>query len=786
MGRFTTGARIVSVAVVSTLLLAGCTPGLQDNGVAGGADLRLYTGPIPAPATMPKLDVPPMPQFAADASDAAAMEEHTAAVDEYIASTSDERLAYIDDYKAFINTTRMGGEQSLAAWQTLLVKAGVVVIGADGEFVEVDGTTGFGWPTTDAELRLHAVLATSSGGIRLVDLADALAGVPELEGVDVATALYDDLSRARDAGFAEVLWNLNHETFYRENSVRPIEEVMLTWGQVGVVLRRLSAELATHGAARSGSGAASHGASAAEGFAVFPASYSTSVVASGSKKACDLNIDNPWAAELLNQFNKAHTLVFDKTISHIDDFYQKTNGQKGGTLGAKIGIARLISAFATVIAKATALRATFTVADIPLVRTKDTQPGELRDLTIKYEFDKDSWEEIRGCMNLFLSPLGLDYQGSASGNASGIGVDLASEDPGVLRIGDGKGGSTPVTEGKTDANGETTFILSGAPQLDILPHQAEAEDVEVTLRAVSNLGSNDFFKDMASLPWDALDAASTGGLSTVPQLLSRMKLITHTAMAPVRDWSLDAEFEVTLIGSFEARSAYHSEQISACSGGLVTHTSSSETSASLASDPVRVSALLLSNPDGNLGDTAAVFVPAGEEFQLLPASGDVWMFTMPVNYTTTQNYNSPAVGEVPPPERKGSGGCADGGTGETYVPPPLDCGQRSYSSLAEVVIRAPRTLNAADAGNGVMGQLWENCAGGSVVAPGGASLGCPSPEFSGGNMPSVGDLFDSSKKILEVDGALNCNELRTGTMSSMDYQWTLVFCRVDDNGEAAC
>lgn len=766
------------------MLLSGCVFDLGGNG-GESVDLSLYTGALPEPAALPAVTWGPAPEFVGDPSDSSEVESHQAAIEAYIADTEAARIAYSEAYESVIQATRAGGEQSVAAWQSLLVKAGVAVEGADRDLVDIDGVTGFGWPMTDAELRLHAVLATSLGGLRLVDLTDALSGIPELADVDLASALYEDLARARDPGFSEVMLNLGPETLYDRAGQKAIDDVFLSWGQVGVVLRRLSAELAVFD--ESGSSAAVPGASLTPSDPSVETATAASpriVMAGGSKKACDLTIDNPWAAELLNQFNKAHaTFVFDRGIALIDEAFRDKHGQTG-SVGAKVGVARVLSAFATVVAKAAALRAEFVVADSPLVRTKNTQIGEVRDLTLTYRFDEGSWEEIRGCMNLFLTPLGLDIPGSQSGVASNIEIDLASEDPSILRIGDGSGGTTPVTQRTTDANGVAVFTISGAPQADILPEQAQPADIDVTLRAVSNLGANDFYKDMASLPWDALDAVSTAGLSAVPQVLSRMKLITHTGVAPVRDWSLDADFEVTLLGSIESRSASHVEQQNACGGGLIVRANSTEASASFASDPVRVSAVLLSNPDGNLGDTAAVFVPQGEEFRLSDASGGARMFEVPVNYTGTQQHFDPAVGPLPPPRQHPPGGCADGGIPGEYTPPVPDCGTRNYSADATVTMRAPRTLDVVPGYGDVVGDRWENCGGAVSMIP--ASYECDEPRLSGGAMPSLTELYDPSKSIIEVDGSYSCSEMREGSMTDIDVQWTLVLCRINDDGDAAC
>lgn len=778
MGGTARGIRFVAVAVAVVLALTGCIHGF--GGSDDGRDNRLYTGPMPTPAALPNPpDIPPFPVPPADGSDQAAFDDYMAATDAYNAARQNlqpEVMAHYEALVALAEVTKKGGKESVAAWQSLFVTAGIAVAGADGKPIELGGRTGFGWPLMDAQIRMHALLATTDGGLRLVDLADALSAAPEFAGTNVAEVLSSELTESGDGNFSMVL-ELFEKGLSHELMTKPAEDIVLSWSGVGLILHRLSAELAVSESNPSGKTVSGPAAPTAQ---AITASYGSVPMAS-TGRPCEVKIDNPWAAELLSQLNKAHaTFGFDKVIELVDE-------GTGSGIGAKIGLARLISAFATMLAKAAALDAKFTLADAPLVRTKNTQPGEVRDLTLTYSFSKDSWEDIRGCMNLFMSPFGLEVPGAQSGAADKIDVQLASDDPSVLRIGDGKGGNQDVTRGRTDSNGEVKFKVSGAPQSDILPDGAEPVDVDVTLRAVSNLGGNDFFKDLSSLPWDALDAASTGGLTAIPQVLSRMKLITQTSAVPVRDWSLEANFEATVVGSLESRSASHVWAENTCSSGWTVHTSSTDDSMSMATDAVPVTAVLLSNPGGNLGDQAAVFTPTGEEFDIYGYSPmGVLMFELPVHYTATKQYAKPAVGPVPPERLHTGGGCADARS--DGAPPPEstpDCGKRQYSAMLEVAMPSARTLQAGASSMENHGSQWQECGGenGPVLAP--STLNECGAKPKGGKMPPISDIFDSTKRILEVEGSMSCSTVREGYSYELDYQWTLVLCRVVD-GKSAC
>lgn len=784
-GRFESGLRAASLTALTALLLAGCTPWTMDGRETGDAPAPagLYTGPIPAPATLPAAPaLPPVPVPPSDYSNEAALEAYSVAMQQYaeaVMSSQELMRTHGEALSAVADSVQAGGEQSVAAWQSLLVTAGIAVSGPDGSPIDVNGETGFGWALTDAQLRLHSALSATPGGLRLIDLAEALSEIPETSGLDWAALIRDDLLTAADLGYTSVYWMVGPDFFDDAGGELALDDIVLSWGQVGLLLYRLSAELATYDAAESGVGddpAASGGLAVDATTAGYdPSSFRQA----GARRPCELSMD-PWTTELLNQFNKAHsTFVFDMVIDALEA--KKT--------ARGVGIARLLAAFATLAAKVASLTADFSVSNAPLVRTKSTSPGEVRDLTVTLRFDDKSWSEIRECINLFMAPLGLEIPGQSPGVGEKIDIDLRSGDPARMRIGDGAGGSRSVTQGRTDSNGAAHFNISGAPQLEKVPERAEPDDLDVEIRAVTNLGGNDFFKDMASLPWDAVDAASSGGLSVIPAMLGRMRMFTFHGTVPVRDWKLDAEFEAAVSGSFTTYSASNVQSGGGCGEGTTVRTSSTSAVSTFHSEKVSVTAELLSNPDRSLGGQAVVFTPQGTAFTATDLGNGVRMFPVPVAYETDKSHSEPASGPVPPLHvEPPSVGCGDGG-GEGSDPPPPDCGVRDYAGSAEVAIRSPRTLYVG--GEGVdldSDSLWSNC-GGSLyphdppMAP--KLESCDSATPRGGKMPSIDDIFDPSKATFEIYGSLQCRRDGQGHMSTLDYEWTIVLCRIIDD-EPAC
>ncbi|WP_284255021.1 hypothetical protein [Pseudolysinimonas kribbensis] len=317
--------------------------------------------------------------------------------------------------------------------------------------------------------------------------------------------------------------------------------------------------------------------------------------------------------------------------------------------------------------------------------------------------------------------------------------------------------------------------------------QATPDDTTVTIRALNDLASSDFFGDILSVPWDAADAAGTFGLNFIPQLIARSKFITFRYPVPVRDWELHADFQVTAVGEVTERAAGN-VLYTGC-GPDMTVVGSVKGTATFASDTVDVSAQLLSNRTGVGAGEAVTFGARGEDFQLRDAGrgNGVFMFRLPVSYKTEKV--SPSSGEQPIRHVQDiSAECV--GSGGLSTPPKKssDCGVRDYNSTLDATIPKARHVYLADEVPNIYG-LWKDCGTMKLqpadppVAP--TMDGCQSPKVSGGRMPSTADIFDKSKKRLEISGTMSCRTEGAGSLSTLEYNWSLEFCRVE-NGKPDC
>jgi hypothetical protein len=776
------GARLAAVLVVAGLLFTGCVPHPGDDR-GPNAEATLYSGAIPAPAAMPESPhLPPYPRPPADRSDQAAFDAVQAEISAYAAAFQAAQAkvtAQTAAVKKLAAQTQKGDAASVAAWESLLVTAGIAVQGADGKPVALHGDTGSGWPMADAELRLHTLLAASPGGMRLTDLAETLGPTFKVPAAQLAQELYTDLSSIPDHDFA-VVYNTIGPGLFQKGKPVALADVDLNWAQVELILRRMATELVIADARSSG--AATSGYRTDAGPAIAPASYRAPDSVQGSRRPCQ-NSGGPWSEAIADQSSKTYaTFVFDKMIEEAAE-----EGSKGAkAAGRYLPWARILLSAASLFAKATALEASFSLSSSPLVRTKDTRPGEVRDLEVTYTFNPGKWQTVRECLNVFLAPFGIEIPGTSPEPPSDMDVQLSSEDPSILRVGDGTGRSTKVDSDQTDSEGKASFKVSGAPQADRIPDQAKPDDKTVTVRAANDLKSANFYKDVLSAGWDANDAVGSAGLSLVPDLIARSKFITFRYPVPVRDWKLDADFQVTAVGEATERIAYN-EVLTGCGSDDLIDDSVKGT-ATFASDTVDVSAKLLSNAEGNVGDQAVVFGPRGEDFQLRDAGRDngVLMFTLPVTYKTERI--APSPGEQPERHTEQAGGCVGGGGFSSPPKQADDCGVRSYDSTLDATIPKPRHLYVADEVPGILG-LWKNCGTSALypedppVAP--SMNGCESPKVTGGRMPSTADIFDASKKRLDVSGTLSCRSEAPGRLWTLEYNWSLQFCRVE-NGKPDC
>ncbi|TFB79536.1 hypothetical protein [Terrimesophilobacter mesophilus] len=781
------GGRFAALAVIAALLLTGCVPGPNANDVH--SDTSLFLGSLPAPATLPDApDIPPFPTQPENTSNTKAMTAYNKAMDDY-QKAFQANQAKADAQKAAVTklakTAMAGGEKGVAAWESLLVTAGISVLGGDGKPLTVGGQTGMGSPMTDADLRLQALLAATPGGLRLTDLADTLSVAFGMTGADLTPILYTELNNIPDLGFRLVLWSVG-PGLIDGNKFLPVDQVELSWAQVGLIVHRLADEILMSTVITAGAaGDESIPSADAAVLQVDTASFHHSLPAAVSHRPCE-NTDDPMKQEVLNQKIKEVNFGFDQILETVSKWEDSAAATGAEILGKTLNIVRTLTSYANLLAKMSSIHARFSLSDPPLVRTKEMVPGEISDLTITYSYDDDSWGKIRECINSSLKYAGLEIPGKPLDAPSGIDVQLSTTDPSVLRVGDGKGGNKPVNADETDSNGVARFKLSGAPQKDRIPDRAKPKNLSIDVHALSDLKSSDFFKDVTSVPWDAVDAFGTGGLSLIPEMLGRTKFITFTESIPVQDWDLIAQFQASAKGKITVHRASNVDW-QGCGGYSLINRSTDATS-TFTTPETAVTAALLSNDFGDYGDQAFVFYPKGASFSAFDfGNGDgLQMFGLLAEYSTNKTTAAPATGDQPERKLEDCDG-AGGGGGQHSDPEPQDCGVRTYAMDLNVTMPSPRHLFVSGQQSDEHG-LWKNCGDGLVpndptVAP--SMQSCAAPQSKGGKVPSIDDLFDPSKTKFTITGSYSCIRNDPGQLDQVYYNWTLTLCRIVD-GKPQC
>jgi len=775
-GPATRTGRLVALAVVVALTATGCIPA---GAPASAPPLELYTGELPRPAELPASGLagwspsgmPAFPEPPADLTDPAVAAAYEAAVAEFLAQVEEftaghgesgtgdpgDPVAFAEAVGRLAEATTRSDAESVAAWQSLLVAAGIAV-GEGSAAVTVNGSTGSGIPMTQGELRLHALMSAAGTGMPLTELAHVLEGIDAFAHLDLAPVLYDSLRNGLGTDFGLVFVAVGPDVFGGAD-VRPVEEVVLTAAQVGLLLRRLSAELLEHGAAGGGAavGRAAAGiATAANDVRILPASQQRPA-AGGAARACEPE-GEPWSVEGRTQGRKLQGWLFGKVVD-------------GTPLELGYKAAAALGTLATLAAKAFVVDAAFAMpGNGPLVRTKNERPGEARNLQVYVRVDPLPLAEMRECFSTMLEAIGLEFPGDTKTTLEGADVDFKVLNPQSAPIRLGSGSGSASYRGKTDAQGRVEFVVSGAPQKTTLPDEVEPDEVIAPVRADVNLEGSDLFKDLAAAGWDRLG----GPLSVMAGLLTRWKLITFTWPVPVRDWTATAQFEVSVVGSLGSR--LDRNTMSSGCGEVNSDSVTTKADALVSShSPARVSATLL--VDGRRDGVLFQAVDSEQPPGYADADGAA-LFEMAVQYEAEKSEHRPGLEPRPPlHEFPADGVCADGGG--NYSDPSPDCGARDYWTTLSVNARdaafhltSPRDID----------HQWRACgtrlSPSEPIAAPRSIAACRSPELAGGGIPRPDVVFDPDVDRFEVSGTMACSTSSEGMREQFDFEWTLVFCRV--------
>jgi hypothetical protein len=767
---------MVTIAAVSVATLGACVPG-GETARSETRQLRLYTGAIPEPAPLVanSSGALEMPEPPTDFSDEQAWEAYQAAMQKYleaVQNSSGDAMTFAQQVSELAQATRNSDEASVAAWQSLLVASGIAV-GYGPEAVSVNGMEGAGIPMTMAELRLHALLGASPTRLPLSQVAQIIGGLGIFEETDLEQALYDDLSTLLATDFGAVFMALDPEVFstlrYGRPLAVPVDEVTFTAAQVALILRKLSIDLLV---LAENNGAIPAGADATAGI-VTTAGWQVQAAAEGP---CGTGEETPWQVEGRRNISKGLGWGFGEVVDDIV-------GMAPGLEGAKMTYqaAQALLALASLLAKMFAMQSEFWMGDAPLVRTKDRTAGERREIAVALSYPKETLEDTRQCLSALLSPLGIDLSDHMGGAASGVDVNLIQKNK-RLQISAERGG-TDTYHQQTGENGIATFPVLGKPQDERLPEGAEPEEVTARVQADANVEGSDLMKDLVSAGWEALGKSIPSMFAAVA---ARMKLVSFVWDVPVRDWTLVADFDMTLSGTLRSHTGINRGGVAAAPCGVwTTHESTTGDGTVESSLPVRVTAHYITEQIEGEVISGLVFFPKGSSLDALTIGPDGGEIAYPqVNYRTTKSESSPGNDPMPPHyEEPFVSGCGDGDG--SSAPPQPDCGARDYLGLATILVNDGAVRVLADEPNS---EPWRHCGSrfpfADPLAPPSAMSSCASPQETGGAVPSADSVFNKNNRF-EISGSLSCARDGEGSLHRFTFEWTLTFCRVVE-GKSDC
>lgn len=494
---------------------------------------------------------------------------------------ADEAIAFLATKIAAKN-----GE-SVPALLTALQMSGFFVTGKDGRTIlaptdaKGQGITVNGWEVASVAKMLGDGKTTTLG-----ELEKSLRLVPKLKNAPIARSVINGLqinvSNAQNPflrNWARLIVELGKSSPQKNDlsSISASETAPLDALQNFLILRRIYGDFfafaekikskTTRGAAKQKSANfvnAEYSRDETGNFAFSKAKFSeetfTPVTIAAVDAPCQMNGDAP--------------LVLDAVATGLGSGFGALTGYLDGALGSEmlgkyteiVGIANIILAYAKFMQTYASLETKITLEDSPpLVRTKNSRPGERKNLKAEVKMNVGNWQ-MYNCLRTAINLIGIDFAVASDGAVSGAGVqwhldeggagDVYSNDGGltgkeqivgltqdgaqIQQPGTSTGtGGTRVgnaTYTKTDDNGIARIILEGSPQKNAKVYKVTPVMKQAKVSTTIKLKAGDLRSDSVDVTGQVLGGIP--GLITMPlELLYRLDWISTAFLTvPVKDW----------------------------------------------------------------------------------------------------------------------------------------------------------------------------------------------------------------------------------------------------------
>lgn len=211
----------------------------------------------------------------------------------------------------------------------------------------------------------------------------------------------------------------------------------------------------------------------------------------------------------------------------------------------RLGKANAMLSIAKFILTYTYLKGEIRVADPgdPLVRTKDTSPGEKRTLVARFRIDGSKVTDWMKENRKLVSVAGLDIDMPRTGPLKGIETNwelgqsrkYASQQ--LVQV----VGQVDISKVKADDNGDAKITLEGKPQAKALdPKRVKPQEKNMWIRVTPQVKSTEMQQDLTDAVLGAIGIKSgpgLGWLTPVMECLYRMKWTGSEHMTlHIRDW----------------------------------------------------------------------------------------------------------------------------------------------------------------------------------------------------------------------------------------------------------
>ena len=471
-------------------------------------------------------------------------------------------------------------ESSTAALYAAILAAGFGVRGTDESILQTV-QPGQGLLFDAWEIAAMAKMYGEARSAPLGYLTEGLRSIPDLKDVPLNDLLLEGI-RTRAEGRDPVMrfWarfivelGRQQENSYDILSVSDVEKVNLDAVQSALILRRLvgDAYAAGNKTGRTSSRNLWHAPSFRNatfdgGLSLAPAVGSSSKQLFGLQSS--LRPPSKWSSVGKPCEGLGGDPVQDVLATELTNVWSNLFGDT--RVGRAVGIANVVLAYAKFLATYAALETEISVANPPVVRTRNAAPDRAgrRQLTAKVTMNVGKWDQIN-CFRSALNILtGLDFNllddgplegvevvwhldqggaGSMYSNRTGITgnrqfVGFVNDGPRIQDAGTYAGipgrGGIPVgnlTRGKTDKEGTARVFLEGSPKVPSVSAPFVPVMKQAVVRTTIRMKAGDVKGDAADL-WGQL-RGGLAGLITMPlELLYRTDWAsTASLVVPVRD-----------------------------------------------------------------------------------------------------------------------------------------------------------------------------------------------------------------------------------------------------------